>query len=60
MKPEDLTELIDAMIKAKDEGVPIDALLDAFRTIQTEWAKWIEKYEELVVYLHKKHKETSR
>jgi hypothetical protein len=57
MTPDDLDRLIDALAKAKSEGIPIDALLDAFRTMHTEWTKWIERYEELVVYLHKKHGE---
>jgi len=50
--PEDLDPLVMAMMKAKKDGVPIGALLEAFQTLQGEWRKWIRRYEELALQLH--------
>lgn len=45
-----LAHLINAMNSAENRGVPIKELLKAFQTIQTEWAKWIERFEKLAVH----------
>ena len=52
MTPENFVELIEALEKVEEKGVPIDALLQAFRTAHDELLKWIVRYAALADALY--------
>ena len=47
MTPEQLDQLIAALKEAKEKGVPITALLEAFEIAHVEIKKWIDRYVDL-------------
>jgi hypothetical protein len=57
MTPGDLDRLITALEKAKEEGFPIDALLEAFKTAHTELVKWIDRFTKLAAQPYSKDKD---